>query len=182
MAFDINEIRSQLVGGGARPNKFNVIITNPFVAAADIKVPFMVKASSIPAFTIGKIDVPYFGRKVPVPGDRTWEDWNTTVMNDEDFLVRNALEQWSNAMNAFRRNIATAGANPNNYKSTALVTQFGKAGGELRIYQINGIFPINIQSISLDWDTTDTIEEFEVTWAYDDVQIIGGNTGDAGGS
>lgn len=182
MALDINEIRSQLIGGGARPSHFQVIVTNPFQPAADIKVPFMVKAASIPVVGIGKIEVPYFGRKVPIPGDRVWEDWSTTVINDEDFLVRNSLEQWQNAMNAFRRNVATAGSNPNQYKSTALVTQYGKDGTELRIYQFNGIFPMRIEAIDLNWDTVDQIEEFQVTWAYDEIQIVGGNTGDGGGN
>lgn len=182
MTHNINDIRSQLVGGGARPSQFQVIITNPFAPIADIKTPFMVKAASLPSYTMGKIDVPYFGRKIPIPGDRTWEDWTTTVINDEDFIVRDAVEKWSNAMNAFRRNIATAGSNPNSYKSTAIVTQYGKSGDELRVYQINGIFPIMISAIELNWQTTDEIEEFQVTWAYDDVEVVGGNTGFAGGS
>lgn len=180
MAFNINDIRSQLEYGGARSSHFQVFISNPFQPQADIKTPFMIKAASIPSFTIGKIEVPYFGRKYPIPGDRVWEDWNTTVINDEDFLIRNALEKWSNAMNAFRRNIATAGPNPGNYKSTATVTQYGKAGNELRIYQLNGIFPLTVQSIEVAWATTDEIQEFQVTWAFDELEVVGGITGDAG--
>jgi len=182
MAFNINEIRSQLEFGGYRPSHFQVIITNPFNPTADLKVPFMCRAASIPTVQIGKIEVPYFGRKINVPGDRVWEDWTTTIMNDEDFIIRNALEQWQNAMNAFRRNIATAGANPNNYKSTALVTAFGKTGNELRIYQLNGIFPMMVQSIDVDWSTTDTIAEYQVTWAFDEMEVVGGGTGDGGGA
>lgn len=182
MAFSINDMRANLEYGGARPSHFQVIITNPFAPVADIKTPFMVQATSIPSYNMGKIEVPYFGRKIPVPGDRTWEDWTTMVMNDEDFLIRDALEQWSNAMNAFRRNIAQNGASPNNYKSTAIVTQYGKGGNELRVYQINGIFPTIIAPIELDWNTTDTIETFQVTWAFDDVEVVGGTTGTAGGA
>jgi hypothetical protein len=182
MTFNINDIRANLEFGGARPTHFQVIITNPFAPAADIKVPFMVKASSIPSYTMGKIEIPYFGRKSPIPGDRVWEDWTVTVMNDEDFIVRDALERWSNAMNAFRRNVAQNGASPNNYKSTAIITQYGKAGNELRVYQINGIFPTTIAPIELNWETTDQIEEFQVTWAFDDCEVVGGVTGDAGGA
>jgi len=181
MAFNINEIRGQLVGGGARPTLFHVIISNPFAPAADLKTPFMVKAASIPSFTIGKIEIPYFGRKIAIPGDRVWEDWNTIVINDEDHVVKDAIERWHNAMNAFRRNIATAGSNPANYKSQATVTQYGKDGSELRVYQINGIFPLYVQNIDLDWNANDLIEEFSVTWAYDEIEIVGGTTGDAGG-
>lgn len=182
MTFNINDMRAQLEYGGYRPSHFQVIITNPFNPAADIKMPFMVRAASIPTVTIGKIEVPYFGRKINVPGDRTWEDWDTTVINDEDFIVRNAIEQWHNAMNAFRRNIATSGANPNTYKSTALVTAFSKTGDERRIYQLNGVFPTLVQAIVVDWATTDTIAEFQVTWAFDEMEVVGGTTGDGGGA
>lgn len=182
MPFDINDMRSQLVYGGARPTHFQVIITNPFNPLADIKVPFMVRAASIPTLTVGKIEVPYFGRRYPIPGDRVWEDWNTTVINDEDFLVRDALERWSNAMNAFRRNVATAGPNPATYKSTATVTHYGKAGNELRVYQLNGIFPMVVSSIDLDWQASDTLEEYQVVWAFDEMEVVGGATGDAGGN
>ncbi len=182
MAFNISDIRSQLVFGGWRPTHFQVIISNPFSPASDQKIPFMVKAASIPEFTVGVIPVPYFGRTIKVPGDRIWQDWNTTVINDEDFLVRNALELWSNQINAFERNVAQAGSNPNNYKSQVIIRSFGKDGTVLREYQLNGCWPMTVSSIDTDWGATDTISEFQVTWAFDDLQIIGGVTGDAGGN
>lgn len=182
MAFNISEIRSQLVYGGWRPTHFQVIISNPFAANSDNKTPFMVKAASLPEFTIGKIPVPYFGRTINVPGDRVWLDWTTTVINDEDFLVRDGLERWSNQMNAFERNVAQAGSNPNNYKSQAIIRAFGKDGTVLREYQLNGAFPTSVTGIDTDWAATDTIAEFQVVWSFDDCQVIGGITGDAGGA
>lgn len=182
MAFDINDIRSQLVGGGARFSQFYCLITNPFSPSSDLKIPFMCKAASIPSFSIGRIDVPYFGRKIPVPGDRIWDDWTVTIINDEDHIVKDAMERWSNQMNAFRRNIAQSGSNPNNYKSTGLITQMAKDGSELRTYQMNGIFPTMISNIELGWEITDAIEEFQVTFAFDDLEIVAGLTGDAGGN
>ena len=94
MAFNINEIKSQLVFGGARNSLFQVQITNPANGTGDLKVPFMVKAAQIPAATLGVIEVPYFGRKVRIAGDRTFAEWTVTVINDEDFLIRNAMEEW----------------------------------------------------------------------------------------
>lgn len=182
MAFSINEMRSQLVGGGARSSHFQVVISNPFVPAADIKVPFMVKATSVPTFSLGRIDVPYFGRKIPVAGDRVWEDWNTTVINDEDHIVKNSLEEWQNVINAFRRNINQAGANPAAYKSQALITHYSKDGSELRTYQLEGVWPMYVGAIDLGWEINDTIEEFAVTWAYDTLEVVGGVTGNAGGA
>lgn len=181
MAFNINEMRAGLVGGGARPSQFEVIITNPISSIADIKVPIMCKASQIPGYSIGKIEIPYFGRKIPIPGDRVVNDWTVTIMNDETFDIRNALEEWQNAMNSQQGNIATRGSNPSLYTSQATVRQFGKAGNVIRTYEINGIFPMDISPIDLSWESIDIIEEFQVTWAASDITVVGGNTGDAGG-
>lgn len=180
MVFSINDMRAQLVGGGSRVSHFQVIITNPINSTADLKAPFMVKAASIPSLTLGKIDVPYFGRKLPVPGDRVWEDWVTTVINDEDHLVRNALESWSGAMNALQRNISTRGANPALYMSQAQITAYSKDGSALRIYQCNNIWPMTISSMEKNWETSDALDEFQVTWAHDGWEVIGGSTGDGG--
>jgi len=167
MAFNVNELRSELTGGGARPSLFQVVITNPVTNLAINKTPFMVKASSLPAASLGTIEVPYFGRKIKVAGDRTFAEWSVTVMNDEDFLVRQAMEEWSNGINQFVNNTTGLTA-PNDYKSTqAQVTQFSKTGAALRTYNFNGIFPSEISDITVDWETTDAIEEFTVTFQYD---------------
>ncbi|PCJ96758.1 MAG: hypothetical protein COA52_00695 [Hyphomicrobiales bacterium] len=182
MAFNINKIRAELTGGGARPTLFEVVITNPVSSIADIKVPFMAKASQIPGHNIGKIEVPYFGRKIPLPGDRVVEDWVTTIINDETFDIRNAMETWSNAINSQQGNLATLGSSPSNYISQATLRQFGKDGSVLRVYEINNIWPMDIATIELGWDQNDTIEEFQVTWACSDAIVVSGTTGDAGGS
>ena len=90
MAFNINDMRSQLVTGGARPTLFQVRLQNPANSAGDVKFPFMCTATQIPASTVGTIPVLYFGREVKFAGDRTFEPWNVQVLNDEDFLIRNA--------------------------------------------------------------------------------------------
>jgi len=178
MAFNVNEIRAQLTYEGARPTLFQVQITNPINTAADLKVPFMVQASSLPATTIGQIEVPYMGRKIKVAGDRTYAEWSVTVINDEDFLIRNAMEGWVSAINTPEGNTQTV--LPGQYKSQGQVTQFGKDGTPLRIYNFNGIFPTNIAEIAVDWNTTDTIEQFDVTFQYDYWTVRGGSTGDGG--
>lgn len=182
MSFSINDIRSQLQYGGARPSQFNVLVTNPINPVADIKMPFLCRAASIPGSTLGIINVSYFGRTIKIPGDREFSAWTTAVYNDEDFAVRDAIETWSNAINGLETNIASAGSAPGNYKSQATITQYGKDGSELRIYQLNGIWPSEVGQIDLDWDTRDQIETFQVVWQYDSWSIVGGNTGDGGGS
>lgn len=181
MAFNINEIRSQLTGGGARPTLFQVQITNPINGAGDLKVPFMVRATTLPASTLGVIEVPYFGRKIKVAGDRTFDTWSVTVMNDEDFLIRNAMEEWSNSINLHQQNTRLGGSSPTEYKSQATVQQYGKDGSILRTYNFNGLFPTDISDITVDWDTVNTIEEFTVTFQYDWWNVSGGITGNAGG-
>lgn len=181
--FDINEIRSQMVLGGARPTNFMVTITNPVNAVADVKVPFMVRASEIPESTLGTIQVPYFGRKIKLAGNRVFQPWTVVVMNDEDFLIRNAIEQWSSEINSNRGNISGFGtASPLLYKSQAQVVQYSKTGVPIRTYQFNGIWPSQIAPMPVDWNATDAIEEFQVVFEYDWWEISGGVTGNAGGA
>ena len=181
MAFNINELRSQLVFGGAKNSLFQVQISNPANSIGDLKVPFMVKASALPASTLGMIEVPYFGRKVKIAGDRTFEDWNVTIINDEDFIIRNAMEQWSASINSHQGNITQFGsASPLQYKATATIKQFSKTGAVLREYTINGLYPTSVAAIEMAWETVDQIEDFQVTFAYDWWSVTGGITGDAG--
>lgn len=182
MSFNIQDIRSQLTAGGARNSLFQVTIQNPVNGLGDLKVPFMVRAAQIPASTLGTIEVPYFGRKIKLVGDRTFEPWTVVVVNDEDFLIRNAMENWSNAMNSLQGNLRTTGTpSPLAYKAQAQVTQFSKTGQPLRTYQFNGIFPTDITAIDLDWNSTDQIEEFQITFQYDWWEVLPGFTGNAGG-
>lgn len=178
MAFSITEFSSNLQYGGARPSKFSALITNPIDATADAKIPFTFKAASLPGRNFGVINVGYMGRQIPLPGDPTFEAWTTTVYNDEDFAVRNTLEKWHSSMNSVEGNLALDGSAPSNYLSQGTVTQFDKAGNELRTYQFVGLWPSAIGAIELDWDNRDQIEVFQVTWQYAYYTVSSGSTGD----
>ena len=183
MAFNINDMRAQLTRGGARPSLFQVTITNPIQPIADLKVPYLTVRAQIPESSLGTIPVPYFGRKIKIAGDRTFQPWSVTIINDEDFAIRNAMETWNNSINAYEQNISLLGTGaPSAYKSQATVTHFGKAGEILRIYQFNGLYPSNISAMTLDWNSTDQLEEFDVTFEYDSFEVVGGSTGNAGGA
>lgn len=183
MAFNINDIRAQLTFGGARPSLFQVIISNPVNSVADLKLPFLCKAAQLPASTLGLIEVPYFGRKLKIPGDRQFAPWTVTIINDEDFLIRNAMETWNNSINLYQQNITALGSGaPSLYKSQATITQFGKAGELLRTYQFNGLYPESVAAIDVAWASVDEIEEFQVTFQYDTFEILNSVTGNAGGS
>ena len=128
----------------------------------------MVQAAQIPEATLGQATVNYFGRQVKLAGNRTFPDWTVTIMNDEDFLVRDGMERWSNAINGLESNLRSAAlATTAQYKTNATVTQFGKQGNPIRTYNFVGIFPITVGSITLDWGTNDAVETFDVTFAYD---------------
>ena len=179
MAYSINDIRANLRLGGARPTLFQVELTSPFDPELNQIAPFMIQASSMPGSSIAPIEVPYFGRKVRVAGDRTFEPWSVQVMNDEDFKVRHAIETWHNRINSLSGNLnTTTSSSPTNYKSQASVKQYSKAGGApIRIYTFYGLFPTEITPIDVNWNDTDTIETFQVTWVYDYYEVVGGNTG-----
>jgi len=182
MAFNINEIKSQMLFDGARPALFQVTIQNPANSVADIKVPFMCEATGIPQAELGMVQVPYFGRMIKLAGDRTYADWQVTIINDEDFLIRNAMEEWSNKINTFQGNIRSFGsASPLLYKSQAQVVQYSKTGVPIRTYQYNGIYPTLISDIPLSWASQNEIERFQVTFAVDYWEVSGGITGNAGG-
>ena len=182
MAFNVNQFAAAMKHGGARPSHFQVQITNPINGVADADVPFKVKTTSIPASTVTPIEQFYFGRPVNFAGNRTFEEWTASVIVDEDFSIRNALEQWHNSINSLQGNISTSGGtNPSLYKANATVTQFSKDGNPIREYDFVGLWPTEIGQIELGWENGDTIEEFDVTFKYDYWRISGGTTGDAGG-
>ncbi len=180
MPFNINEfISNGLPLGGARPTLFEVSIKFPqgpgfasdFINRGQDRLRFTCKASSIPASNIAAVPVPYFGRQVKVSGDRTFDDWNVTVYNDEDYVVRRAFEEWHSAMNRIvenRKIAAQPGEQaPTGYKGTALVTQYGKTGNVISQYTFVNIFPVNIEAMTLDWEASNQLQLFGVRFAYD---------------
>ena len=181
MAFNVNEFAGALKAGGARASLFQVQITNPINGVADAQVPFLCQGAEIPAATIAELTVPYFGRQIKLAGNRTYATWTPTIINDEDFAIRNAMEQWSNAINSFQGNLNNAGGSaPSLYKANAQVTQYAKTGEILRIYDFVGLFPTEVSAIALGWEQ-DAIETFTVAFSYDYWTVSGGITGNAGG-
>ena len=169
-SFSVTDFKSNLSLGGARATLFQVEITPPAALGinADLnKLRFLARATTIPASNLGMIGIPYFGRMVKMAGDRTFDPWNVTIINDEDFTIRNSIESWMNAINSNTSNVRALQANrPSTYTSDASVTQYGKTGETLKTYNFVGLFPIDLAPIELDWGSNDTMEEFQVTFAY----------------
>jgi hypothetical protein len=171
MAFNVAEFRANMIGDGARPNLFSVSLIFPTIVtnatAAGQKITFMAKTAQLPGSSIGTVPVYYFGREMKFAGNRTFADWTLTIINDEDFIIRNSLENWMNSINSHAGNIRSAAAeNVNAYSIDANVIQYGKTGNELKNYKFIGMFPLDLSPIDLDWGSNDAIEEYTCTFAY----------------
>ena len=176
----IVDFRSRLKGGGARSNLFEVQMSFPDfakpVTEALNDIPFLVKAAEIPASNIGNIPVPFRGRVLPIAGDRTFDPWTVTIINDTNFRLRDVMERWSDGINDIQT--AQGTIDPETYQQTAKVLQLsrGKSSDKkitsaanipvLREYDFIGIYPNVVSSIPLDHGATDQIEEFQVTFNY----------------
>lgn len=162
----ITDFKSKLTGGGARPNLFEVVLAFPTLVSPvnenEVlqKSRFLVKAAALPASTIAPVEIPFRGRILKVAGDRTFETWTITVINDTDFMIRSAMEKWMNTINKLED--ASGITNPVDYQSDAVVHQLDRDGSTLRSYKFKSIFPTNISTIDLSYETTDTVEEFTV--------------------
>ena len=160
----ITDFKGKLSGGGARPNLFEVELAFPDGVSVNPEIlneaRFLVKAAALPASNITPIDVPFRGRILKVAGDRTFDTWTITVINDTDFGIRSAFEKWMNIIN--KMDNATGLTNPVDYHKDAVVHQLDRDGSVLRSYKFWDIFPTNLSAIDVSYETGDTIEEFTV--------------------
>ena len=165
----ITDFKSKLTGGGARSNLFEVVLSFPDIAPADTnvldKARFLVKGANLPASNVTPIDVPFRGRTLKVAGDRTFESWTVTVINDTDFSIRSAFENWMNRINRVSDN--TGVTDPTAYTADAFVYQLDRDGSTLRAYHFYDVFPTSIGAITLDYNTPNIQEfpvEFQILW------------------
>ena len=182
----ISTFKSKLIGGGARPNLFEVeLATLPEAftgtwAADDFK--FMCKAAALPAQNIAAIDVPFRGRTFKVAGDRTIDTWTVTIINDESFNLRRAMEEWTEQIAKLDNNLGAT--SPGSYMTNAVVYQLGRgatassrnnngtANAVLAQYEFVDIFPTNVSQIDVSYDSSDTLEEFTVEFQVQSINIL----------
>ena len=180
----ISQFRSKLAGGGARPNLFEVNINDFKFSEWDNETfQFLCKAAALPSSNITPIEIPFRGRLLKVAGDRTFDTWTVSVINDEDFKLRSSFETWMNGIS--KLSDASGATEPNSYMGNATVNQLGRSpegrfgnansgdgdasgGGAtlepLRTYYFDGIFPTEVSSIDLSYESGDAIEEYTVTF------------------
>lgn len=178
----ITDFKSKLTGGGTRSNLFEVVLSFPGIAPADANVldksRFMVKSAALPASQVNFLPVPFRGRVLNVAGDRSFESWTITVINDTDFSIRSAFENWMNKINRVSDN--TGVTNPSLYTSDAFVYQLDRDGSTLRAYHFYDLFPTAISSIPLSYDS-DNIQEFTVEMQVLWWEAVKGSSNSAGG-
>ena len=173
----INDFKANLIGGGARANQFRVTITPPPGIAIGLDVrrtSFMCKGTNLPAQELTPIEVPFRGRKIYIAGDREFgETWTTTFINDTDFMIRNAMERWSNGINDLALN--TGVIDPADYQTDLTVEQLDRDDTILKTYIFRSAWPVSIGSIELTSEAADALEEFECTWRYQHFEASGVN-------
>ena len=172
----IDDFKANLIGGGARPNQFRVTITPPPGIAIGLDVrrsSFLAKASNLPGQTLGEIPVPFRGRNIYIAGDREFETWSTTFINDTDFMVRIAIERWMNGINDLVEN--TGVSTPAEYSADLFVEQLDRDDTVLKNYIFRNAHPLTVAQIDVAYESTNALEEFEVTWRYQHFEASGVN-------
>ena len=176
--FTVTKLRAEL-GTGSRPNLFKVQVTPPtgFAAADFANFEYLCRSGSLPSATMGTIEIPMNGgRRLKMGGDRTFTEWTSTVLNDEDFKIRSLMEKWQNDIvntnfqstkNLGNRSAAT-GTTGGLY-GTVMIYQLKEDGSSAIAggYRLVNCWPSDISQIDLSYDTTDAVEDFTVTWTYD---------------
>ena len=178
----ISDFKSKLTGGGARANLFEVVLTFPDTSAPDQDVldksRFLVKGANLPASNVQQLEVPFRGRVLKIAGDRTFDSWTVTVINDTDFAIRSAFERWSNTINRLSDN--TGLTNPADYQADAYVYQLDRDGSTLRSYRFYDTFPTQVGPIELSYDAQG-VQEFTVELQVQYWEAIKGTGPQAGG-
>lgn len=186
--FNINAFRSRL-GGGAKPNLFKVSLTAPTgiedpegLLTQKGNFSMLCRSAAVPAYTIGVIEVPFRGRRIKVPGDRSYAEWTVTVINDQDQGMRKVFDNWMKYINNPDGEQAIRGTeqaeNESDYRCVVNIDHYRPDGSTSRRYVLIDAFPTDVSAIDLSYDTVDAIQEFTVTFQYHYLDV--GGTSDAG--
>ena len=180
----IQQLKTALAGRGARANLFEINIAFPVLTSVDASLTstkftdnakILCKAAAVPGFTVGTIEVPFrAGRRIKIPGDRTFADWTVTIINDENQTLRRAFNAWVNLISKGNYESQTKSTISEYYQD--ITCSHLKADNTVsRQYQLNDAFPTDVSAIDLSFDSTDTLSEFTVNFQYH--YLKAGNSG-----
>lgn len=164
---NIEEFKARLGAGGARPNQFRVKLAFPgYVGGADPSYSLLVTGAALPASNVNPAIIQYRGREVKLAGERIFDPWTITVVNDSEFSLRGPFEDWMNGLNdrASNEGILT----PRDYQTDIIVEHLDRNDQTLPggVYTLRNAFPIQMSEIALNYAQNDIFEEFTVTWQY----------------
>jgi len=166
--FNVDQFKAAMIGGGARANQFFVTLAFPsyvtFGGAATAQAAFLVNAAALPGSIVQPTIVPYRGREVKFAGERVFQPWTISIMNDVSFNIRNSLEKWMAGMNDLQNN--NGRTNPRDYQVNISVTQLDRNNNPLKIYTLASAFPVDLGDISVNYGDNDTIETYTCTFQY----------------
>ena len=170
---NINAFKANIAGGGARANQFEVILANPAIGGVgiDSAMTFMIKAASLPGQTITEVAVPFRGRTLYLAGDREFETWTTTCINETNFALRDSMERWMSGINDLETSQGVT--NPAEYYAQMEVHQLDRNNNVLKAYVLKNCWPTIVAPIDLNFDTVSEVETFDVTWRYTDFVSVG---------
>ena len=172
---NIDDFKASLIGGGARANQYRVTITAPtgITIGLDVRrTSFLVTASNLPGMTLPEIAVPFRGRSIYIAGDREFGDpWTTTFINDTDFMIRNAMERWSNGINDLATTLGVIA--PSDYQTDLIVEHLDRDDAVLKSYVFKSAWPESVAEIALSSEAATALETFDVTWRYQHFEASG---------
>lgn len=162
---DISKFKGLLGAGGARPNQFRVLLSFPsYVTVPDKEYSLLVTGAAVPASNVNPTLIQYRGREVKLAGERIFDPWTITIVNDTEFSLRRPFEEWMNGMNNLVDN--TGVITPRDYQIDLEVEHLDRNDEVLQTYKLHSAFPINMSEIALQYGQNDVIEEFTVTFNY----------------
>ena len=170
----ISDFKGRLGAGGARPNQFRVLLAFPgFVTAADPSYSVLVSGAALPASTVNPAIIQYRGREIKLAGERIFDPWTITVVNDTENSLRKPFEDWMDGMNKKSDNGAVA-LRPADYQTELVVEHLDRNDEVLRhgTYTLEEAFPINMSEIAIQYAQNDIIEEFTVTFQYQAYNVV----------
>ena len=170
-----------LQGGGARANQFSVSMSGSGAAGLTGNFHFLCRSAQIPALTIGEIAVPYRGRQIFLAGDRTYDAWTVTIMNDRNFSIRASLEAWMDDMGDIGGTTKANTLSATAYYGNATVRQLDRNNTPIRTYKLEGVWPTTLDAIDLSYDANDAVEEFGCTFRFNWMTIGGAGAGGSSG-
>ena len=179
---NLSSFTQALHGGGARANQFQVTLGGAGASGLSGDFHFLCRSAQIPALTIGEVAVPYRGRTIYLAGDRTYDAWTVTILNDRDYSIRAFLESWMDDMSDIGGSTKTSALSSSIYYADATIKQLDRNNTPIRTYKLEGLWPTTLDAIDLSYDANDAIEEFGCTFRFNWMTVGGGGTSSEGGS